>query len=465
MKLHAEPSAPPYWAVPGLAVLAVGFQLTVTLPVSEAGLRVSAADVIAPVLFLGALAHLWQGRAGWPDWRMRSVWIWLAALSAWLVVSLLRGYAFTGVWVEWAVINKFVGWFALVGFFLLGAWSRSVLPRTGYEVFLKAFLLGAWAIAGLFVALFIISKFGMDVYPFAAPPTARLKGTFSNPNAYGYFLALLIALQAPYLAAGKLFPHRVHQTGLAIAVLALLLTGSRSGWLGAAVALAGLVWFRAVDLRASLRGAAVALAATVAVYFGPASVESLSYYVTAYVDAVSERAVSDVGPDIPDAADAGNPTVEAIEKPRGPSLKDAYALRGNVYGLEERLASMRRAFALWAAHPVLGVGLGGYLWTEMQAGPDHLVLLHTTAQWLLTETGAVGLALFVAFFLACLWSAASARRDPADRTLPLAVTGVLLVFAGASLGMEAMYQRHLWFLLGLALAVPGRIRTESHGSG
>lgn len=33
---------------------------------------------------------------------------------------------------------------------------------------------------------------------------------------------------------------------------------------------------------------------------------------------------------------------------------------------------------------------------------------------------------------------------------------MLLVFAGASVGTEILYQRYLWFLLGLALAVPYR---------
>jgi hypothetical protein len=32
----------------------------------------------------------------------------------------------------------------------------------------------------------------------------------------------------------------------------------------------------------------------------------------------------------------------------------------------------------------------------------------------------------------------------------------MAVFVGASIGMEALYQRHLWFLLGWALALPSR---------
>ena len=41
-----------------------------------------------------------------------------------------------------------------------------------------------------------------------------------------------------------------------------------------------------------------------------------------------------------------------------------------------------------------------------------------------------------------------------DPCFAVAALAMMLVFAGVAMGMEAMYQRHLWFVLGLALALP-----------
>ncbi len=72
--------------------------------------------------------------------------------------------------------------------------------------------------------------------------------------------------------------------------------------------------------------------------------------------------------------------------------------------------------------------------------------------------------LFSGFFLAVLLALLRcARAPPAGDPFLWGTVGVLLVFAGASVGTEILYQRYFWFLLGLALAVPYRPSRE-HGA-
>ncbi len=125
-------------------------------------------------------------------------------------------------------------------------------------------------------------------------------------------------------------------------------------------------------------------------------------------------------------------------------------------GTNERLASARAALQDWQEAPILGIGIGTY-YQSYKDVPNVADTIHNTFLWLLTETGIVGAGLFTGFFLA-VWLALlrCARAPPAGDPFLWGTVGVLLVFAGASVGTEILYQRYFWFLLGLALAVPYR---------
>ena len=110
----------------------------------------------------------------------------------------------------------------------------------------------------------------------------------------------------------------------------------------------------------------------------------------------------------------------------------------------------KTAIAYWMEHPVVGIGLGSYRWRSQEEKISlHSYHIHNTGIWLLTEMGLVGLLLFSGFFLVLFITLVSKRKN-AD-ALSIGVTGVLLVMIGASAGTEILYQRYLWFLLGMAL--------------
>lgn len=425
------------WVGPGLVLLAISFQLQTTLDLWGNVLRTSVADLFAPFLLVGAIAHVARTTVSMPACRVRGLWVWLALLSGWMLVALFIGYLHTGSFQAWAVLNKFTGWFVLLGYFVLGCWVGGVLDIGFRDRFLRTFFVTGWAISAYSILVFALARLNV-LDPFfiglLAPEGAlyRPEGFLANPNAFGYLVAVLLALQAPFVKNRLLFSPRVHCLGAAIAVVALVFSGSRSAWLGLMIAWPALFALQALDLRESLK--ALGLAGIVCVFLAYAPQLANVIYV----------------PDGQETAQAGPASAQSL-----------YILRDNIasdQGIQVRLKLTREALDAWRRAPVTGIGLGGFLWEQKQAQKPNPATIHNTFLWLLTETGVIGVGLFAAFFLACLRGLVQRGRRVERDHFSMGVFGALLVFAGASLGMEAMYQRHLWFLLGCALVIPARAR-------
>jgi O-antigen ligase len=77
-------------------------------------------------------------------------------------------------------------------------------------------------------------------------------------------------------------------------------------------------------------------------------------------------------------------------------------------------------------------------------------VIHSTAVWLLAETGFIGFAVFGAAGLRLLAEAVRCRAEPAALMLLL----TLCAFGVISMAHEMLYQRAIWLLLGAMLAVP-----------
>lgn len=129
-------------------------------------------------------------------------------------------------------------------------------------------------------------------------------------------------------------------------------------------------------------------------------------------------------------------------------------------------------FELWVQHPVLGIGPGNF--PQYYAGPDFRWFpgrepmprqLHNTYMELLTETGLVGLGLFLGVMLACLRKAAQVARRGAGPVAPLA-EALAYAFAGfllASVFMPNEDTKFMWLLPGLCLAAWRLARPETEG--
>lgn len=99
----------------------------------------------------------------------------------------------------------------------------------------------------------------------------------------------------------------------------------------------------------------------------------------------------------------------------------------------------------------LGIGLGTY---RLQQSGE---VVHNTAVWLLSEMSLPGVLFFVAMI--ALPVHAALRLRSVDREFALAILGGHVVMVVTSVGIEALYQRHWWLIIGLlARPVAGRAR-------
>jgi O-antigen ligase len=425
----SRPGAAP-WLAAALAVLAVSFQMQFVVSATGAGLRVSAADVAVPifgaVLFVGNFGRdPPSSPGGFLDCASG------AAFCAPACCDIIGWFHSANGW--WAVVNKFAGWFVLLGNLAVGGLAAAAdagNPPKLRETFLKALFASVWVIAAAAIAVFILARIGAIALPPLSNVAWRLEGVFSNPNGYGYFVAVTAAFQAVYFARRRLFSLRWHRIGLVIVSLAIILSASRSAWLGAAAALPVLFVLRALDIRETLRAALVAAALAIVISLLPTAA---NFVLLNVFDHVSN-----------DVQHFGTP------------VQQVFILSERAIDVSLRMRSYTEAFSAWLAHPIAGIGLGGFLGERLAAGDDPLVLIHNSALWLLTETGIVGFGLFLAFFVAIVRALLLPAATPQDDAFRIGMLAALAVFAGVSVGMEAMYQRHLWFLLGWALALPRR---------
>jgi O-antigen ligase len=116
---------------------------------------------------------------------------------------------------------------------------------------------------------------------------------------------------------------------------------------------------------------------------------------------------------------------------------------GNTFA--ERTNAWRYGLKAWAETPVLGVGAGSYVDTQISQGQRDLAA-HNTVVSVLVENGLIGFTLYFAF-----WGIVIRRAmllPKADRNFWLSV---LACYLPAFLSGSAEYQKSLWLLGAMVL--------------
>lgn len=404
-----------------LVVAGAGFHVLATPTLGGTAIRVGVTDLLLPIfLGIGLLSLRRISHAALLGTIRSHIWLWLAAISIWMLVSTVLGRSRTGEWFLWAILNKGVGWFVLVTYFTAGFWLglRNTREQT---LFLRTFFAVGWCASGFSLTLFFLDRSGLvptDAY-------IRPQGFFDNPNAFGIAVAAQLIMQFVFAARDELFSTTIHRIGFAVGLLALLYAGSRSAWLGFAAGSLLLLALRHWPLRDIAFGLAFALILNTLAVWAPILVRN-------------GMEVTDTG-----RAPATSPFI--------------YVSRDNLLsdvGANNRIETTKVALRLWLEAPLTGTGLGGFLWEKRKDGSNNAGTgIHNSALWLLTETGLVGLVLFAGFFALVFRNlVVAAERTP----LSMAATAMLFVLAAASIGTEVLYQRYGWFILGLGLAAAGR---------
>lgn len=132
----------------------------------------------------------------------------------------------------------------------------------------------------------------------------------------------------------------------------------------------------------------------------------------------------------------------------GSALQD-FANRPDTVSTRQGLTA--EALDLFAESGGLGIGLGTQLAESGQ-------IVHNTAIWLLVEMSVVGIVYLVA--MAVLPIQVTLRMRAFDRQLALALLGSQIVMLVASMGIEALYQRQWWMIIGLAMVEPAGPRAS-----
>jgi hypothetical protein len=167
--------------------------------------------------------------------------------------------------------------------------------------------------------------------------------------------------------------------------------------------------------------------------------------------------------------------METILGGKGLFFKDA-AVRPD-YVTRSRATEMRAAFAVFADHPLLGVGPGQYApfySVSYQLKPEVAVVhipktrrAHNLYLEMAAETGLIGLTIFMSIILVVLYGLLRARRGWAHRrpdlcNIATALGLSIIAYLGTSVFLQLAYERYHWFLLAVAGAALHIFRSEEH---
>lgn len=392
------------WILPLAASVFVLFQIYV--PLGRGLLNVNLAD---PVVMLGGALFVFgavKARA-WPQWRVPYVNIGMVIATLLLAEALLLGASRFG-WTDWALVNRFAGWFVLLAFAATGAFATS----SGGDDALRAMVLSyVGASAGVVVVELVLICLGMFGVPVAddLPDAVPITGFAQNRNFLAFQLLIATAGAVVWLQPGHVRP-----AVLALLFVGLWFCGSRSGWISLVCVILAAFSIGVLKLRESIM-AALGAAAFVAVILIASNI-LIAFNTSGAIFA---------------------PHVIPTEASTG-----------------ERLLTLIKGWELFTEYPVFGAGLGAFRDLMILSSGRIPLVIHSTPLWLLAELGIAGfLAFAVPAVMAWYWSWRGARKD---RGLALAFL-CFVVMAVMSGPADMMYQRTFWLIVGAALAVPRRL--------
>lgn len=369
--------------LPALAAILVFFQILV--PTGSTPLNANLADPIA--ILCGCMFLLAHVRSGPPVWRVAGINLHILACTLVITLALFIGAAAVG-WTQWALTNKYLGWFVLLCYGATGAMAT----RFDFSKILSTFIAAGCAICVMEIGRAILTSLGFLQPIFIA-------GLSNNPNAFAFQCVMLLAASLAYR------PQSV--TAIALALTGVWLSSSRAGICSAALVLI----VAAVMIDRSWRKILPALLVTSAL--------AISLFLLPKTTGIST------------------------------SLADPIAAltTGSASSTNEHLKSMADGLAMFLTHPLLGAGLGTFI--AKWDGPYPLVI-HSTSIWLLAEFGLIGALVFMSPIVRVFVAEARQFRnnDTAGNLLVLIIAG----FSAMSIFHEFLYQRTFWLLLGMALA-------------
>lgn len=352
------------------------------------GFRIAISDVFLPFMVLPLVV---VGKMRLPY----KITPYIAALISCFVIATSVAAFRMGFLTRYALINKDLGLLImLLSLFLIVNLVRS--REQMYELMrwlvFSAFVVNTVSLVGYMAELL----WGIPT-PFLEFEV-RLTGLLIDPNAYGGYLVIIFLIQTSLLLARRnLFPPWFMSLNALLLLLGIILTSSRSAWIGLALGAMVLAWFYRARFVMQFLWSLVSIMILSYLLFGLEFINTM---------------------------------IEIAQR------KTQIATRWELIqlGLKNFINS-----------PLFGIGLG--VFPLLSGG----MIIHNTYVWILVEMGIVGFIVLMAF----LYRGAknywiSIKTLPEDRALAIGLFAGYCAMLGVAVGIEAFYQRHFWLLLALS---------------
>lgn len=353
--------------------------------------QIAPADILIAAYLVVRLPHLRHVPAAWTPWHYAL----LPLLGFGMLVSAIR----IGEITSYALLQKGLGLLVLFG--LLAALVDFMRDWERVRWLLRAFVGAVLLHATVALLAQVVVIAGGPALPLMNEPYPgeRISGLVLDANAFGGLVALAFVLHLLTAGTpGALLRGRWAWLGYLVLPTTLLLTFSRSSWLGLTFSLLVVMLLRPwVGGRATLR---VLLPAAV-----------LAPLVLTL---------------IPDSTDL-------VLRPSSAA---------------SRVLIADEALAGFLENPITGLGLGVYV-------EEYGIVVHNSALWFLSDLGGLGLLVFFGLLVTVAARLVRSGRlaPPEFASIPLALLCGHAVMFGVSFGIEAFYQRHWWIVLAAAGAV------------
>jgi O-antigen ligase len=283
----------------------------------------------------------------------------------------------------------------------------------------------AWRlVTAAFLTAVIVSLIGLTQIPSGQRVSAPFEGKEGEPNTFGGYLLLLIAVAGGIALETARVRTRAIYLGLAgLMSIPFIFTLSRTSYVGALPAMATMAVLSS-RRRLMVGGLIVVLVAS------PVAITLLP-------DSVSKRILYTFEPE------RGQPTVRVGAVGFDPSTS-------------ARLISVQQALEGFSQRPIFGYGVTGFAFMDQQFART------------LVETGIVGLATFLVLIWAVLKAGVASCRSltvPEDRGLALGFVAGTVGLLGHALGANTFIivriMEPFWFFAAVVVALPGLAQAEA----
>ncbi|MGH7306487.1 MAG: O-antigen ligase family protein [Candidatus Rokuibacteriota bacterium] len=283
----------------------------------------------------------------------------------------------------------------------------------------------AWRlVTAAFLTAVIVSLIGLTQIPSGQRVSAPFEGKEGEPNTFGGYLLLLIAVAGGIALETARLRTRAIYLGLAgLMSIPFMFTLSRTSYVGV---LPAVLTMAVMSSRRRLMIGALA-----------AALVASPVAMALFPDSVMKRVLYTFEPE------RGQPTVRVGAVGLDPSTS-------------ARLISVKQAFDGFTHRPIFGYGVTGFAFMDQQFART------------LVETGIVGLATFLALIWAVLKAGVASYRTltvPEERGLALGFVAGTIGLLGHALGANTFIivriMEPFWFFAAIVVALPGLAQAET----